>query len=118
DTILLSKRDLWKEYPMSAKTVMCAKLKQELPALDESTPDGDRARRMLLLIVGKEMQLRVMQNVSAQAWGLWTDHMRMLMNEYRLDPTSEEANKVLRPHMESFFFGEQQAVPNFVAPKN
>lgn len=102
---------------MSARTVMCSKLKQELPAIDESTPAGDMARRLALLIGGRELQQRVLQGVSAQAWSMWTDHMRMIMNEYRLDPTSDEANKVLRPHMESFFFGEQQAIPNYVAPK-
>jgi Fe-S cluster biosynthesis and repair protein YggX len=41
----------------------------------------------------------------------------MLLNEYRLDPTSDEANELLRQHMEDFFFGQQRAIPNYVPPE-
>jgi Fe-S cluster biosynthesis and repair protein YggX len=47
---------------------------------------------------------------------MWTDYMRMVMNEYRLDPTSDEANAILREHMEEFFFGQQRDIPGYVAP--
>ena len=99
---------------MAAKTVKCVKLGQELPAIDPETSEGDRALRMALLIGGPELQQRIRESVSAKAWELWTDHMRMVINEYRLDPTSDEANRVLKPHMEAFFFGEQQAIPGYV----
>jgi Fe-S cluster biosynthesis and repair protein YggX len=102
---------------MSARIVLCAKLKQELPGIDEDTPEGDRALRMALLIGGPELRQRVHDSVSAQAWGMWTDHMLMVINEYQLDPTSDEANKILKPQMEAFFFGRQAQVPGYIPPE-
>lgn len=98
---------------MSAKTVMCAKLQQELPAIDPATPAGGQASRMALMIGGKELQARVLAGVSQKAWDMWKDHMIMIFNEYRLDPTSDEANKILRQHIEQFFFGQAAEIPNW-----
>ena len=102
---------------MAAKTVRCAKLGRELPGIDESTPVGSQALRMCLLFGGAELRRRVHEHVSAQAWDMWADHMRMVINEYRLDPSSNQANEILRRHMEDFFFGQEQAIPNYVPPK-
>ena len=41
----------------------------------------------------------------------------MVVNEYRLDPTSDSSNAILQKHMESFFFGEQMQVDNYVPPE-
>ncbi|HUU95012.1 MAG TPA: Fe(2+)-trafficking protein [Phycisphaerae bacterium] len=101
---------------MAANTVKCAKLGRELPGLDPNTPKGDQALKMVLLIAGPETQKRVRENISAQAWQQWTDHMRMVINEFRLDPTSDEANKVLAEHMEAFFFGAGTQLPGYVPP--
>jgi len=102
---------------MPQRTVQCAKLGQDLPGLDESTPDGAQALKMSLLLGGAALRDRVRDHVSAEAWGLWKDHMRMVINEYHLDPTSDESNTVLREHMEAFFFGGEQRVPGYVPPK-
>ncbi len=102
---------------MPAKSVHCVKLNQELPAIDPDTTEGDRALRMALLIGGPEMRRRVAESVSARAWEMWTDQMRMIINEFHLDPTSDAANEVLKPYMEAFFFGEQKEVPGYVTPK-
>jgi Fe-S cluster biosynthesis and repair protein YggX len=101
---------------MAAKTVKCAKLRQELPGLDPETPEGNRALKMATLIGGPELRQRVQDSVSAKAWQMWTDHMLMVVNEYQLDPTSDEANQILKPHMEAFFFGKQAAIPGYVPP--
>jgi Fe-S cluster biosynthesis and repair protein YggX len=101
---------------MAAPTVKCVKLGQELPGLDPATPAGERALKVALLIGGPEMRDRVQQQVSARAWEMWTDHMRMVMNEFRLDPMSEEANRILRRYMEEFFFGSGAVIPNYVPP--
>lgn len=101
---------------MAAKTVRCAKLGRELPGLDEHTPGGSQAVRMCRLFGGPALAQRVLENVSAQAWAQWTDHMRMVINEFHLDPTSDEANPILREHMEAFFFGRQRDIPNYVPP--
>ena len=99
-----------------SKTVMCSRHKKELPALDETTPAGNQAGRMCIMIGGKALKERVLTSVSAQAWSEWTDHMRMILNEYRLDPTADETNDALRPYMESFFFGEEKSIDNWVPP--
>ena len=101
---------------MAANMVQCAKLGRELPGIDESTTEGSRALRTVLMIGGRELQDRIRKNVSAEAWKLWADHMVMIFNEYRLDPMSDQANAILKEHMEAFFFGENRAIPNYVPP--
>ena len=101
---------------MAAKLVKCAKLGAELPGLDESTPDGSQALRMVLLIGGPALQQRVREHISAQAWEMWKGQMLMIMNEYRLDPASDQANEILKTYMEAFFFGEEPKIPNYVPP--
>ena len=102
---------------MATKTVKCAKLNEELPGIDAESDEGDRALRMALLIGGPELKQRIGEQVSMRAWELWADYMRMVMNEYRLDPTSDQANEVLRPHMEAFFFGSADDLPGYTPPK-
>ena len=101
---------------MATKIVKCAKLGEELPGIDEETAEGDRALRLALLIGGAELRQRVSESVSAQAWEMWTNHMLMVINEYRLDPTSDEASRVLKPHMEAFLFGQATQVPGYTPP--
>jgi Fe-S cluster biosynthesis and repair protein YggX len=102
---------------MAQRMVNCAKLGKELPGLDESTPAGRQAVKMATLLGGPEMAQRVLTSISAQAWDMWRDHMRMVMNEYRLDPTSDESNEVLREHMVDFLFGQAKAVRNYTPPR-
>jgi len=102
---------------MAQRMVHCAKLAKELPGLDESTPEGRQALKMALLFGGRELQQRVRDHISAQAWQMWKDHMLMVINEYRLDPTAEASNAILREHMEAFLFGQAKQVDNYVPPK-
>jgi Fe-S cluster biosynthesis and repair protein YggX len=101
---------------MAQRTVQCAKLGKELPGLDDSTPDGNQALKMALLLGGPELRQRVHDHISVDAWSLWKDRMLMIINEYRLDPTSDASNAVLREHMEAFLFGESKHIPNYVPP--
>lgn len=101
---------------MGQHVVRCAKLGRELPGLDESTPEGGRALRVAQLMGGPELRQRVHDHISAEAWQLWTDFMRMVINEYRLDPTSDASNAVLREHMEAFLFGAGGDIPGYVPP--
>lgn len=102
---------------MAHRIIKCLKLKQELPGIDSDTPEGKRALKTALLIGGRDMERRVREGISADAWTLWTDRMRMIMNEYGLDPTSDEANAILREHMESFFFGQEREIPGYSPPE-
>lgn len=101
---------------METKTVKCAKLGHAAPAIDADTPEGDKALKMCLLVGGAELRDRVRDKVSMPAWKLWIDHQVMVVNEYRLDPMSDEFNKVIAKHMEAFFFEQQQAIANYVPP--
>ena len=38
-----------------------------------------------------ELGKRIYDNVSAQAWKMWEDRMKMILNEYRLMPWQKEA---------------------------
>jgi Fe-S cluster biosynthesis and repair protein YggX len=49
---------------------------------------------------------------------MWVEHMKMLMNEYRLNLGTQEAQEFLLTQMEQYFFGEGAALPpDFVAPQ-
>jgi Fe-S cluster biosynthesis and repair protein YggX len=50
---------------------------------------------------------------------MWVEHMKMLMNEYRLNLGNPEAQQFLLTQMEQYFFGEGAALPEgFVPPKS
>ncbi len=80
------------------RMVFCVKLQRELPGLDQPPWPG-------------ELGQRVYENVSAQAWRMWEDRMRMILNEYRLMPWQKEAQDLMAQLMEEFFFGGGGAPP-------
>ena len=63
-----------------------------------------------------EIGQRVYENVSAQAWKLWEDRQKMILNEYRVMPWQKEGQEVIRTHMEDFFFGAGSALPPDFVP--
>ena len=87
-----------------ARTVFCAKLQKDLPGLDEAPWPGE---------LGK----RIYDNVSAQAWKMWEDRMKMILNEYRLMPWQKEAQQLMAKQMEDFFFGGTDVLPPEYKPK-
>ena len=80
------------------------KLQKELPGLDEPPWPG-------------ELGQRIYEHVSADAWKLWEDRMRMILNEYRLLPWQKEAQDLMARQMEIFFFGEGAALPPGYQPQ-
>ena len=65
-----------------------------------------------------ELGQKVFDNVSQEAWKLWLEHSKMLINEYRLDLMSPKAQTILKEQCDKFFFGEgAQLPPDYVAPK-
>ena len=84
--------------------MFCAKLQKELPGLDEQPWPGD---------LGK----RIYERVSAEAWNMWEDRMKMILNEYRLMAWQKEAQDLVVRHMEDFFFGEGAALPPSYVPE-
>ena len=88
---------------MAEHKVLCVKLHQELPGLDEPPFDTDLGNR-------------VYAQVSRQAWQMWTEHCKMLLNEYRLNPARKEDQEAIVRQMEQYFFGEGAALPKEYVP--
>jgi Fe-S cluster biosynthesis and repair protein YggX len=88
----------------SGRIVHCVKFQKDLPGLDKAPWPGDLGRR-------------IYENVSADAWKLWEERMKMILNEYRLMPWQKEAQELVAKHMEDFFFGESAALPPGYVPE-
>jgi Fe-S cluster biosynthesis and repair protein YggX len=89
------------------RKVMCVKFQKEMVGLDEVPFDGH------------PLGQRIFESVSKDAWKLWLEHMKMLMNEYRLNLGTTEAQEFLLNQMEQYFFGDGAALPpDFVPPKS
>jgi Fe-S cluster biosynthesis and repair protein YggX len=86
------------------RTVLCAKFQKELPGLDAPPWPGALGQR-------------IFDTVSVQAWKLWEERMKMILNEYRLMPWQKEAQELVAKHMEEFFFGEGAALPPGYVPQ-
>jgi Fe-S cluster biosynthesis and repair protein YggX len=94
------------EEATGGRKVMCVKFQKEMPGLDEVPFDGH------------PLGQRIYENVSKEAWKMWLEHMKMIMNEYRLNLGTQEAQEFLLKQMEDYFFGEGAALPpGYVAPK-
>jgi len=54
--------------------------------------------------------------VSKKAWSEWIERQKMLLNEYRLQPWTREAQEFLVEQMQEYFFGEGSALPKEYVP--
>ena len=89
-----------------ARRVFCVKFQRELPGLDEPPFEGH------------PLGQKIYENVSKEAWKMWVEHMKMIMNEYRLNLGSREAQEFLLNQMDQYFFGEGAALPpDYVPPR-
>jgi Fe-S cluster biosynthesis and repair protein YggX len=59
---------------------------------------------------------RIYENVSKEAWKMWLEQMKMIMNEYRLNLGTQEAQEFLLKQMEDYFFGAGAALPPGYVP--
>ena len=91
---------------MAQRMVKCVKLGRELPGLSEPPFDN-------------ELGQRIYENVSEDAWRMWLEHLKMVLNEYRLNLADREAQRMVRQYMEDFFFGSGAGTPppNYVPPE-
>ncbi len=90
---------------MAERMVKCVKLQREMPGLDEPPFDNELGRR-------------VYENVSQEAWRMWIEHLKMIVNEYRLNLVEREAQRVVQQQMEEYFFGAGAALPpGYVPPQ-
>jgi Fe-S cluster biosynthesis and repair protein YggX len=85
------------------RMVNCVKFGKMLPGLDRIPWKGE---------LGK----RIYDNVSKDAWKLWIEHSKMIMNEYRLNPLDPSSQKIMEEQLEQFFFGEGSKLPEGYIP--
>ena len=76
-----------------ARMIHCIKLKREAEGLDFPPYPGE---------LGKQ----IYDQVSKEAWKMWTEHQKMLVNENRLSGADPRAREYLKEQMRRFFFGE------------
>lgn len=92
--------------PTEPRMVMCVKfgkLKEGLPKPPLRT----------------ELGQKIYDEVSAEAWRLWLEHSKMIVNEFRLDLMSEQGQRLWMTELEKYFWGEgSQLPPDFVANKS
>jgi Fe-S cluster biosynthesis and repair protein YggX len=87
-----------------ARMIQCVKLGREAEGLEKPPFKGDLGQK-------------VFDTVSKDAWKMWLEHSKMLINEYRLDLTSEHGQKVWMTELERFFYGEGSALPPDYKPE-
>lgn len=73
--------------------VQCAKLAQELPALDRPPFPGPLGER-------------IFENISRYAYQLWQDQARLIINHYGLNMADPRAQEFIFEQMEAFLFDE------------
>jgi len=88
-----------------ARTVHCVHLGRDAEGLDRPPFKGPLGQR-------------VFENVSKQAWRAWLEHSKMLINEFRLDLTSEQGQRIWMTECGKFFFGEGSATPPDFRPES
>lgn len=87
-----------------ARMVQCVKLGREAEGLDKPPLKGEVGQRLF-------------ENVSKEAWKMWLEHSKMLINEFRLDLMSETGQRIWMTEMDKYFFGEGSKLPEqFVKP--
>ncbi len=89
-----------------SRIVHCVKLQKDLPGLDRPPIPGE---------LGK----RVFNEVSKEAWKLFEDHFKMVMNEYRLNLMDPRTDEIFRDQIEMFLFSGKSAQrpEGYVDPK-
>jgi Fe-S cluster biosynthesis and repair protein YggX len=86
--------------------VFCVKFKKEMYGLDEVPFDTH------------PLGQRIYDNVSLEAWKLWLERLKMIMNEYRLNLGTAEGQELVLKQMDDYFFGEgAEFPPGYVAPR-
>jgi Fe-S cluster biosynthesis and repair protein YggX len=90
----------------AVRMVKCVKFGREMPGLDRIPWKGE---------VGK----KVYDNVSKEAWKLWVEHSKMVMNEFRLNPLDPKAQQIMEEQLNNYFFGDGAKLPDsYVPPKH
>lgn len=83
--------------------VDCVKFGKRMPGLPKPPLKG-------------EIGAKVYTEVSMDAWRMWLEHSKMLVNEFRLDLMSEQGQQVWFGELEKYFWGEGSQLPPEFTP--
>lgn len=86
------------------RMVRCVKLETELEGLDRPPIPG-------------ELGNKVFENVSKQAWKMFEDHFKMVMNEYRLNLMDPRTDEIFKQQVMEFLFSGQSSAPEGYSEK-
>jgi Fe-S cluster biosynthesis and repair protein YggX len=86
-----------------SRMVQCVKLGRQAEGLEEPPFDSPLGQR-------------IYESISKEAWDQWQDHMKMLLNEYRLQPWRKEHQDFIVQQMEQYFFGGGGEKPKDYVP--
>ena len=92
------------DEPTEPRMVDCVKLRRRLPGLEAPPWPGPLGQR-------------IYNEVSAEAWEMWEERMKMILNEYRLLPFQKESQELIARQMEEFFFGDAASLPPGFVPE-
>ncbi|RLB62108.1 MAG: oxidative damage protection protein [Deltaproteobacteria bacterium] len=65
-----------------------------------------------------EIGQKVFDQVSKEAWQMWIEHSKMVINEYRLDPMTEHGQQVWMAELDRYFWGEGAQLPPEFVPQD
>ena len=80
------------------RMVHCVKLGRESEGLDKPPFKG-------------ELGQKVFDHICKEAWRGWLEHSKMLINEFRLDLTSEQGQRMWMTELERYFWGDGSDLP-------
>jgi Fe-S cluster biosynthesis and repair protein YggX len=87
-----------------ARMVQCVKLGRQAEGLEEPPFDSPLGQK-------------IFESVSKEAWQQWQNHMKILLNEYRLQPWRKEHQDFIVQQMEQYFFGPGAEMPEEYKPE-
>lgn len=85
------------------RIVHCVKLDKDLPGLAKPPVPG-------------ELGQMIYEKVSKEAFKMFMDYFKIIVNEYRIDLTSPESDKIFVDQMKEFFFGKGGEMPGQFTP--
>ena len=87
------------------RIVHCIKLKKDLPGLDRPPVPG-------------ELGQKVFDKVSKEGFKMFLDYFKMIVNEYRLDLSNPETDKIFLDQMQEYLFGTGGELPKEFTPES
>lgn len=92
------------DLPPGARVVDCVKFGKPMEGLPKPPLKGE---------VGE----KIFNQVSKEAWRMWLEHSKMLINEYRLDLMSESGQRLWMDELDKYFWGEGSQLPPDFKPQ-